>query len=457
MQGRYAYRNHNSELAAFAFVFMLIGGLMFIQFLLNIGVSAQELRSMYKLTETFSAVFPEAKNIFERAYLMAYTAYNLQQELSQHYSNKVLVLLAWARGEISFPVTHLVYGALSRYVFGYGVVYGLALKSAWMLLSLPLFIAGAAIWRNKKLSSLLTAYFKSKWMDPFGDRRIQVILRILMVNPVPASIYHHSPEKYGLLKHSYAVAKNAANRASAEGLDPADTFLAGLLHDIGKTKLYRYECIEEIPPDTDLKPGKKPSSVKKCQWVSLGTSQDVLNRIVMKEIEERFGVKPPDNREIWELVKRADAEETLRELESAEYDIQSVFLKAVSELNINNIFGTGKYDGWYSPDVDFVIVLAHALNRKVTETMLERDPGLPLSPEPGVDGVHTIAYVHPYKGLLMEEVNGKKMDKLGLFDVKVGKHVFNAVYLLKKEKLPKELLRKWGSIEFRIEVMERKK
>lgn len=456
MHGRYRVAHQGSELVSFALVAGLICGLLLIQFVLSIGVSERDLAQMYKLVGALSSIFPESRAIFEKSYEMAYRAYELQKELSREYSNRVLILLAWARGEVSFPISHLVYGVLSRYVLGYGVIYGLAVKSAWLLVSLPGIAIAIFFWKNKELFAVVIAYFRSKWMDPFGDRRIQRVLRVLMLNPVPASIYHHSPGKYGLLKHSYAVALNAAGRAVKEGLSQEDAFLAGLMHDVGKIKLYRYEETEEVIPDTDLRPSGTVTK-KRCGWVSLGTSQDALNRIVMKELKDRFGIEPPRSREIWEIVRKADVEETLKELSRAEFDVDSIIKSVFARLNINDVFGTGKYDGWYSPRWDFVVVLAHAMNRKVTESLLERDPGLPLSPEPGVEGVHTIAYSRPYSKYVLTEVGEKEADDLDLFDVKVGKHTFSAVYLVRKEVVPGDLLRKWGETEFRLEVLERRR
>ncbi|HID66446.1 MAG TPA: hypothetical protein EYP32_06540 [Aquificaceae bacterium] len=65
-------------------------------------------------------------------------------------------------------------------------------------------------------------------------------------------------------------------------------------------------------------------------------------------------------------------------------------------------------------------------------------------------------YASPYDEFLVKEIEGKKADDLGLFDAKVGVETFKAVYLIKKEIIPKELLLRWGDTNFFIEIKQRK-
>lgn len=56
-----------------------------------------------------------------------------------------------------------------------------------------------------------------------------------------ASHHHHHSYEGGLLEHSFEVARNAATMSELHGLDHTTTcicFIAGLLHDIGKVKMY---------------------------------------------------------------------------------------------------------------------------------------------------------------------------------------------------------------------------
>ncbi|MDQ7082132.1 MAG: HD domain-containing protein [Aquificota bacterium] len=71
-------------------------------------------------------------------------------------------------------------------------------------------------------------------------------------------------------KHSLNVAIRAADKAGQAGLNPRDAYLAGLLHDAGKLKVYVFDS-------------------ERGTYHSTGASHELMNRIVMKELERRFG------------------------------------------------------------------------------------------------------------------------------------------------------------------------
>ncbi len=215
-------------------------------------------------------------------------------------------------------------------------------------------------------------------------------------------------------------------------------FLAGLLHDIGKIKIYKSVCNE------------------KCSYKSLKVDQELANKIALKEIQRKFNIEIPKEEDVWKVVKKADIEVTKEELRKASFKVDKELLyEVLNRLNINDYLNTGKPDGFY--DGKYLVILASALNRHVSKALLERDPILPISEEPDTFGVHVIAYSRPYNDYLILEIGGKKADDLGLFDAVVGKQKYSAVYLFDTQKIPSESIKKWGSCPYSIQIKERHK
>jgi len=427
-----------SELGAFAFIVFVIGIIFITNLLINLGADEKYVSEIRNTAELLRRFFPEGEPLYTKAVETATYAYLIKNELKEQYGSNVNVLVNLMKGNISVPVSHLILGSLAKYVLALGFIKGFTLKVFKVAFFVPLILLAAVILR-RKLGFLrdIADELYARLYDPFGDRDIRTVLKVLRANPVPASIIHHLPEKGGLLKHSVNVAVSAADRAARMGIDPKEAYLAGLLHDIGKLKVYIYD------PESRT-------------YRSTGASHELMNRIAMKELERRFGVRVPSDEMVWELVKEADREETLKELKEMKIGISSIIEQALRELNINGMEGK-KHDGWYKESLPFVIVLAHALNRAVTRLLKEQDPTLPFSEEPDHAGVHVIAYANPYSDMIFTEYNGKKADELGLFDARVGNEVFRAVYLVKKEVVPEEIRLRWGNTHYEVDILGRNK
>jgi len=427
-----------SELGAFAFILFVVGIIFITNLLINLGADEKYVLEVKSTAELLRKFFPEGEPLYTKAVETATYAYLIKNELRERYSSNVQILVNLMKGSISVPVSHLILGSLAKYVLALGFIKGLTLKVFKVALFAPLILTAAVILR-KKLGFFrdIADELYARLYDPFGDRDIRTVLKVLRANPVPASIIHHLPEKGGLLKHSLHVAIRAADKAGRAGLNPREAYLAGLLHDAGKLKVYVFDP-------------------ERGTYRRAGANHEVMNRMVMKELDKRFGVRVPSDENVWELVKEADREVTVEELKEMKMDISSVIEQALRELNINGIEGK-KYDGWYKETLPFVAILAHAMNRVVTRLLRERDPALPLSEEPDHAGVHVLAYANPYRKLIYTEFEGKRADELGLFDARIGTEVFRAVYLVKKEAVPGETLLRWGNTPYDIEVLERKR
>lgn len=427
-----------SEIGAFAFIVLVVGIVFITNLLLNLGADERYVQEVRNTANLLRRVFPEGEPLYTKAVETAFYAYMIKNELKQQYGSNVQILVNLMKGNISVPAYHLILGSLAKYILALGFIKGFTLKVFKLAFFVPLMLTVAVILR-RKLGFLrdIADELYARLYDPFGDRGIRTVLKVLRANPVPASIAHHLPERGGLLKHSLNVAISASDRAVERGIDPKSTYLAGLLHDVGKLKVYIYD------------PEKKT-------YRSTGANHELMNKVTMKELERRFGIRVPSDERVWEVVREADREVTLKELKEAKIDIRPVIEQALRELNVNGIEGK-KHDGWYREDLPFAVILAHALNRKVTELLKEQDPCLPLSEEPDHAGVHVVAYANPYRGVIYTELNGKKADELGLFDARVGNEIFRAVYLIRKEVIPEEVLLRWGSSAYDIEILERKR
>lgn len=432
----YRKHSHQSELVAFSIVLVVLGIFLLIDFLLSFA-SQKYVIEIIKQADFFKNLFPEGQPLFNQAKKYAYMAYEIKKEFSKHYQSNVQILLAFLKGEFQLPKEHLIFAWFSKYMIGVGIIKGAFLKgSKFSLLAYVSFLSVVLIYLLRKPLRKLYLEIKARIYDPFGDEDIRKVLKILIANPVPASISHHLASSGGLFKHSLSVAIETAD--SLPEPYKKEGFLAALLHDIGKIKIYKTVCNE------------------KCSFWKLNISQEKANKLMFNELEKRFNVKIPENQNVWDIVKETDRKVTGKELKEANFKVdKEILIEALSRLNINGI-ESSKYDGWYKKELPFVIVLAHALNTEVSKILLEKDPLLPLSTQPDMRGVHVIAYTSPYDEFLIKEIEGKKAEDLGLFDAKVGVETFKAVYLIKKEIIPKELLLRWGDTNFFIEIKQRK-
>jgi len=427
-------KQHHSEIVAFATVVVLLGIIMFFYYLLNAGINQKELEEIRNLVSFFRSILPEGEPLYTKALSFAEQSYRFAEYLKRNYDSAVSVLLAFFKGELSYPIWLLFAEAGVYYIIALGILKALSLKSAYLLLAVSV-VSGLIVLVNPRIFKTLYVNLLSIIYDPFKDKDIKKVLKILLSNPVPASISHHNAFKGGLFQHSLEVAIRTAEKLPEE--KQREGFLAGLLHDIGKIKLYRTVCDD------------------RCNYERLNVSQEKANKLTLLELSREFHINVPKDKKIWDTVKKIDREITEKELREANFKVdRNTLIEALRRLNINGV-ESSKYDGWCKKELPFVVVLAHALNTKVSEILLRKDPLLPIDTKPDFKGVHVIAYARPYDDFIVREVNGKKADDLGLFDAKIGVETFRGVYLIKKEVIPEELLLKWGDTNFNIEIREK--
>jgi len=424
---------------------------------LTSAVDRSSLLDMYNLRNSLMKVLPEGQKFYDTGYMMAYNAYKASNHKpsTEEKANIIVDLVKNGGKNTKISLDAKLQAFLAKYVFAFGVFYAVVHKSFWLIVFSLVLVLVLFVYRNRKSIEELFVLLKAKYFyNPFKDKDIDKVLSILLANPVPASILHHNPERFGLFEHSYSVAKKVVNeliKQQAPEEKQKEGFLAGLLHDIGKIRLYRYECKEPfyVPSPLDDEKEKPKKKKKTCKWTSAGLNQEVVNKSTMTFLSEKFGIRIPKDKDIWELVKQKDMEATLEELKGADYPLDKFFEETIRKLNINDIFDTGKYDGWHRSDFPYVVVLAHAFNRSLVRTIKDKEPAIPLSEEPDRKGVHTIAYIIPKKLSNCIELNPDS--DLGLWDVKVGEKTFKSVYFLKKDCIPQDLLERWGEVSYGIE------
>jgi putative nucleotidyltransferase with HDIG domain len=313
---------------------------------------------------------------------------------------------------------------LAEYLLVFGIILGILSFQAYLVLAVLLVVVGIFLYKHREVVEDLVIKWRAKSLSPFKDEKIEYILALLLKNPVPASVFHHNAFEGGLLKHSLSVAKLSAKLAKERGLKVKTAFLLGLLHDIGKLKIYRRVPAEESAPAPspfegkrkDKKKGKKP----KYKWEGLHVNQEVVNKIFIKQLEEKLSLDLPKDPAYWDVVKTADMMQTEKELREGIYNIKDLLIPTIKNLPEGSYWKKGEY----------FIVLAHAFCRTMTELLLEQDKGLNISTEPDRAGVHVIAYSIVKQLPIIKQIGDVKADDLGLFDVRVGKTLFKAVYVL---------------------------
>ena len=421
------------EYAALFMVVFLVFSFLFVWFMSEYGSSYLFVQKIQYAVKEYREKFPQGEPFYTKALEEAVEAYRLKNFWKNYYQSKFDFFLDVARGKITF--SELTKGVLASYYIVLGILKGITYKFGKILVMTAFSIVGIML--GLLLLNFLKEIFylvKAFFMSPVKDLEVVKALAVLVANPVPASIFHHNPEKGGLLKHSFEVAKRAYERIKDEEKKKL-AFLAGILHDVGKIGVYFYD-------------------EKEKRWKSKRINLEVANKIMLFKLKKLLGIEYPRDTEVEKVVKEVDGEVTKEELTKRKINIKPYLEKALRVLNVNDYQGTGRPDGFYNPDYPFVVILASALNRNVSEILSQIEPTI--SPDPDSRGVHVIAYANPYKEYIYTLYKGKKADELGLYDVRVGKQLYSAVYLFKKELIPEDLIKKWGKVDWKISVMERK-
>jgi len=399
-------------------IFLVFFLVILLSVLVNIGEAfptEEKVRDFSKRVELLSRFFPEWKGLGEYAKSLVESA----SEKAKGYSSGFeIVFKDPGRAlKVLFPVL------LAEYLLVFGFLLGILSFQAYLVLVALLIAVGIFLYKHRQAVEDLVIKWRAKQLSPFKDERIEYILALLLKNPVPASIFHHNAFEGGLLRHSLSVAKLSAKLAKERGLKVKTAFLLGLLHDIGKLKIYRKVPAEESAPapspfdskKKEKKKGKKP----KYKWEGLHVNQEVVNKIFIKRLEEKLSLDLPKDPAYWDVVKTADMMITEKELREGVYDIKDLLIPTIKNLPEGSYWKKGGY----------FIALAHALCRTMTELLLEQDRGINISTEPDKAGVHVIAYSIVKQLPIIKQIGEVKADDLGLFDVKVGKTLFKAVYV----------------------------
>ena len=394
------------------FLAILLGVLVNIE---RVFPTEEKVRDFSKKAQLLSKFFPEWKSLSEYAKGLVENASEKAKGYSSVYD---IVFKDPVRAlEVLFPVL------LAEYLLVFGIILGVLSFQAYLALLVLLIVAGIFLYKHREAVEDLMIKWRAKRLSPFKDEKIEYILALLLKNPVPASVFHRNAFEGGLLKHSLSVAKLSAKLAKERGLKVKTAFLLGLLHDIGKLKIYRKVPAEESAPAPSPLEGKKKDKKKdkkpKYKWEALHVNQEVVNKIFIKQLEEKLSLDLPKDPAYWDMVNTADMMQTEKELREGIYHIKDLLIPTIKNLP----------DGSYWKKGEYFIVLAHAFCRTMTELLLEQDKGLNISTEPDRAGVHVIAYSIPKQLPIIKQIGDVKADDLGLFDVKVGKTLFKAVYV----------------------------
>ena len=386
--------------------------------------------TVYEYAKRAYDFFPEGEEFYRKAVSDSIRLYKLKETLLKTYPYRgeldfFLNVLngAWRGDKYSqnFLIT-LLKASFSKWLITLGLIYGVTAKTFLFFVILLFLTVSFAVWKGLRIPEYLLLQFQSfRLAGSFkGDRDIRNILKILIANPRPASITHHKNYEGGLLEHSLAVAKKAVEICKEKSLNPKDCFLAGLLHDIGKLKLYTKE-------------GNR--------WVSLGTSQEVMNRIVLNELKKKFKIRDIPQ-EIQNIVKQADREITYREVwesfKAYERDIKKLLKEKIRECN-----------PVYAENLGAVVVKSICLNEAILEELIKLYPEFHFEqhyPSP----LPFITYLNPFREFLVLKVGDKVADKHDTFTVRIGDKTLKKVYLFKAEIFSPEELESFEKIEAEV-------
>ncbi len=405
------------QVVAITFLLILLSAI--VQFI-SLFPTEERVKEFEESLNWFSRFLKDGKPLYE-------SAYSLLLSVKQ---NQGLMETIEKEG-VSKALSVLFKSAMAHYLLVIGALLGMLSLMGSFLVLLVISLLVVFLYKNREFFEDWNIRRTAKRLNPFKrDEKITHLIAMFLKNPVPASVLHHNPQEGGLLEHSLRVAKLSAKRAKELGLSVKEAFLAGLLHDVGKLKIYRKVKASSKTPAPSPFEKKRQEDKEAYVWEGLNVNQEVVNKLFLKELEGTLGISIPKNPQIWEVVKWADMMATEEELKKGLYDIRRFFIPALKSLP----FDGPKKAIWKKGE--YLIVLAHAFNRAITEKLLEEEPFLPLSTEPDRKGVHVIAYSVVKKLPLIKEIDKIKADDLGLFDAQIGKVVFNGVYVFPAKYYP---------------------
>jgi hypothetical protein len=384
-------------------------------------------KEVYTNAELAYKLFPEGQDFYKTAVEKAIALYKLKTKLIESGYSFLDILNQALNGNklaLNF-LLNLLEASLAKWILFLGILIGIVQKTLVLFSALLLAVVGFVLWKRLKLIDWFLINLKAWSLAKVKSKDILNVLKVLIANPRPASIAHHKNYEGGLLEHSLAVADKALELGKDKNLPPKELYLAGLLHDIGKLKLYT----------------KQGNS-----WIHTGTSQTVANKMVQNELAQKFGISVPTNPEVWKIVKQADQEITYREIwelfKEKEENIRKLVKKLIKQCQ-----------PLYSEELKAVIVKAVCLNEKVLEELKSLFPDLHFEQFYPND-LPPITWINPYRGLIYLKVEDKIADKLDLFDVKADGKILKGVYLFKADLFNEEELKSFRPTK-NVEVIER--
>ncbi len=312
---------------------------------------------------------------------------------------------------------------LARKIFLLGIAWVIFVK-LWVFAFIGLLLLlGIFLYRNREYFEDLYIKHKARRLLPFESKEGETILSILLKNPVPASIFHHENTEGGLLRHSLAVAWESARLCKARKLNTKLCFIAGLLHDMGKLLNYRKVKESGVPAPSPV--GYKPVKRQGEVYKTLGINQEVANKLALHKLKKEYGLNINIPKEVWDVVELVDSKITSKELMEKSLVLKEEYLwEVLSELTPEIEKSLFKKRG-------YVFVLAQRFNEVLSEILLRDEPSLSISTKPDKKGVHLVAYSVLKSFPLVKEYEGKKADRLGLFDITVDGKKYQAVYIFK--------------------------
>jgi len=412
----------------------LLAFFVFLDFYLSAIPSAKQAQNYLIVVKTLSKIFPEGEPYYTKS--VQSVSYVLSKAMQKQVKDPIAYAVKF--GEVS----PLLWSWASKYLLVFGAIYGFFYKLGIFVLLSPLVLGGVLLAKHLDRLKPYLMYLKAVWIAPLKDWDVIRLVVLHLSNPVPASIAHHNPKEGGLLDHSLRVCRCALREG--EGLNKKLLVLASLLHDVGKIKLYRKEKFQSVSAPSPVV--VKPKTKGGWRWVSLQVNQKVVNFVSIREISKRFKL-PEIPEEVWKVVRACDKKAVEEELRQGLFKVSHLTKEVLASLE----YFKDKKDGWRKGR--YVFVLASSFNRKLSRLLLQEDPLLEIDTEPTQRGVHVIAYSVAKSEDLVREVEGKKADDLGLFDLKVKGTVFRAVYCFDLSKIEIDIPQMYKDEE--IEVLER--
>lgn len=277
---------------------------------------------------------------------------------------------------------------------------------------------------------------------------VEKILSAFAASPdQPASLSDHLNVQGGLIEHTArtveAIVSITKDQSSAE---KKLCYLMALCHDLGKLFAYRKEGNEWV--DRRL-PHDRISALIVAGLPEFYTGLSPTDREILLHAlryyhnpEELPTAAPPASYPLMEWMRQADAVASEQEKEISRQQVSGIkpylwdaFLSALPEINVNRYQG-GYPEGFTSGEI--VFFLEHALRERTLDRLLEEQKEkLPIRRPAG--RLHPawplLVEVLKEKGILVEEVAGKRANPSALFNIVASGTTYKCVVALSSEAL----------------------